>query len=85
MLTNLEFNDGVTRITLDDGKVNAMSFEMLTEIAGRLEEAAAQGGPVVLQGRTGSSPQASTSRPSPAARSPRSPWCGRARTSSCAS
>lgn len=53
MLTKLYIDEGVTRITLDDGKVNAMSFDMLTEIAGRLEDAATHGGPVVLQGRPG--------------------------------
>lgn len=53
MLTSLEIDDGVARIVLDDGKVNAMSFEMLTEIARRLDEAAPHGGPVVLRGRPG--------------------------------
>jgi enoyl-CoA hydratase len=53
MLTSLEIAGGVARITLDDGKVNAMSFEMLTEIARRLDEARACGGPVVLAGRPG--------------------------------
>ncbi|WP_295137161.1 crotonase/enoyl-CoA hydratase family protein [uncultured Reyranella sp.] len=53
MLTSVTFEDGVTRILLDDGKVNAMSLEMLTEIATRLEEAASHGGPVVVQGRPG--------------------------------
>ncbi len=53
MLTNVTVEDGVTRILLDDGKVNAMSLAMLTEIAHRLEEAASRGGPVVVQGRPG--------------------------------
>jgi enoyl-CoA hydratase len=38
---------------MDDGKVNAMSVEMLREIEGRLQEASAAGGPVVLRGRPG--------------------------------
>jgi len=53
MLTNVTIEDGVTRILLDDGKVNAMSLEMLTEIAHRLEDAASCDGPVVVQGRPG--------------------------------
>jgi enoyl-CoA hydratase len=53
MLTSLRVDDGVAWITLDDGKVNAMSFEMLTEIARRLDDARSCGGPVVVQGRPG--------------------------------
>lgn len=53
MRTTLESRDGVAWITLDDGKVNAMSFDMLSEIARRLDEAKAPGGPVVLKGRPG--------------------------------
>lgn len=53
MLTSVTVEDGVTRILLDDGKVNAMSLEMLAEIATRLEEAASHDGPVVVQGRPG--------------------------------
>ena len=53
MRTAFESRDSVAWITLDDGKVNAMSFEMLSEIARRLDEAKAVGGPVVLKGRPG--------------------------------
>ena len=53
MLTTLDIREGVAWITLDDGKVNAMSFAMLSEIARRLDEARAAGGPVVLKGRPG--------------------------------
>jgi enoyl-CoA hydratase len=53
MRTSLKVDDGVAWITMDDGKVNAMSFEMLTEIARQLDEAKSSGGPVVLQGRPG--------------------------------
>ncbi len=53
MRTSLKVDDGVALITMDDGKVNAMSFEMLTEIAGQFEEARSCGCPVVLQGRPG--------------------------------
>lgn len=53
MRTRLEVLDGSARITLDDGKVNAMSAAMLGEIEHRLEEARACGGPVVIKGRPG--------------------------------
>src|SRR5438067_2076844 len=53
MRTVLKVDDGVAWITMDDGKVNAMSFEMLTEIADQLGEAAPSGAPVVIQGRPG--------------------------------
>jgi enoyl-CoA hydratase len=53
MRTTLRVEDGTAWITLDDGKVNAMSFEMLREIAQRLEEARSAGGPVVIKGRPG--------------------------------
>ena len=53
MRTSLKVDDGVAWITMDDGKVNAMSFEMLTDISGQLDEARSCGCPVVLQGRPG--------------------------------
>ncbi len=43
--------DGVATITLDDGKVNALSPETLAEISGALDRAAADGALVVLTGR----------------------------------
>jgi enoyl-CoA hydratase len=53
MRTTLEIRDGVAWIALDDGKVNAMSSEMLGEVARRLDEAKEANGPVVLKGRPG--------------------------------
>jgi|FEC22Drversion2_1045045.scaffolds.fasta_scaffold00199_52 enoyl-CoA hydratase len=53
MRTSLNVDNGVAWLTMDDGKVNAMSFEMLTEIADQLDEAKSCGCPVVLQGRPG--------------------------------
>ncbi len=53
MRTTLEVREGAAWITMDDGKVNAMSVDMLREIEGRLEEASAAGGPIVLEGRKG--------------------------------
>lgn len=53
MRTALRIDDGVAWIIIDDGKVNAMSCEMLEEIAGRLDEARSCDGPVVVQGRPG--------------------------------
>ena len=53
MLTTLDIRDGVAWITLDDGKVNAMSLDMLREIEVRLENSAEAGGPIVIKGRKG--------------------------------
>jgi len=44
-------HDGVATITLDDGKVNALSPEMLAEISDALDRAAADAAIVVLTGR----------------------------------
>ncbi len=51
--TQLEITDGIAWITLDDGKVNAMSVEMLTEIGARLEAAEAASAVAVIRGRPG--------------------------------
>lgn len=45
--------DGVARITLDDGKANAMSTAMSAAIDGALDQAEADDAVVVLQGRPG--------------------------------
>jgi enoyl-CoA hydratase len=46
-------DDRVARITLDDGKVNALSIAMLREIHAALDQAEADGAVVVLGGRDG--------------------------------
>src|SRR5512139_1964073 len=51
--TRLEIADGVAWLTLDDGKVNALSTEMLGEIGAALDAAEAAGAVVVLRGRDG--------------------------------
>lgn len=53
MLTTLDIRDGAAWITLDDGKVNAMSLEMLRELEVQLENARRAGGPIVVKGRRG--------------------------------
>ncbi len=50
-LTTYTFEDGISTITLDDGKANVMSVEMLYEINGALDKAEKQGGVVILTGR----------------------------------
>ena len=50
-LTAYELADGIATITLDDGKVNALSPEMLAAIGGRLDRAEADEAVVVLTGR----------------------------------
>src|SRR5690606_30011400 len=51
--TRLEIANGVARLTLDDGKVNALSTEMLAEIGEALDAAEAAGAIVVPRGRAG--------------------------------
>lgn len=53
MLTTFDVRDGAAWITLDDGKVNAMSLDMLREIETQLENARGAGGPIVVRGRKG--------------------------------
>jgi enoyl-CoA hydratase len=53
VLTTLDVRDGAAWITMDDGKVNAMSLAMLRDIEVQFENARRQGGPVVLKGRKG--------------------------------
>lgn len=50
-LTAYDLADGIATITMDDGKVNALSPEMTTEVAGRLDRAEADEAVVVLTGR----------------------------------
>src|SRR5215213_6408419 len=51
MRTSYELRDGVATITMDDGKVNALSVEMLLEINQQLDRAEADEAVVVLTGR----------------------------------
>jgi enoyl-CoA hydratase len=50
-LTDYELRDGVATIAMDDGKVNALSVEMLGEVSARLGQAEADEAVVVLTGR----------------------------------
>jgi len=49
----IEIDGGIARITMDDGKVNAMSTEMIAEITAALATAETAGAVVVLSGRQG--------------------------------
>jgi enoyl-CoA hydratase len=51
--TRLEIEGGIARITLDDGKVNAMSTGMIGEIGEALDVAEKAGAVAVLRGREG--------------------------------
>jgi enoyl-CoA hydratase len=51
--TKLAIEDGIARITLDDGKVNAMSSALLAEIGVALDDAERAGAVAVLAGREG--------------------------------
>lgn len=46
-------HDGVHVVTLDDGKANALSFDMMAAIHGTLDEAEAARAPIVITGREG--------------------------------
>jgi enoyl-CoA hydratase len=49
-LTSYSATDGIATITMDDGKVNALSPEMLAEIVAQFERAEKEGAIVVLTG-----------------------------------
>ena len=51
--TSYALEDGIATITLDDGKVNALSNEMMAEINAGLDQADADGAVVILTGRPG--------------------------------
>jgi enoyl-CoA hydratase len=51
--TRVGIEDGIAWVTLDDGKVNAMSPEMLGEIGEALDAAESAGAVTVLRGREG--------------------------------
>jgi enoyl-CoA hydratase len=52
-LVTYRLQDAVATITMDDGKVNALSLPMLTELDAALDQAAADRAVVVLTGRDG--------------------------------
>jgi enoyl-CoA hydratase len=51
--TRVEIEDGIAWITMDDGKVNAMSTPMIAEIEAALDAAESAGAVTVLGGRAG--------------------------------
>jgi enoyl-CoA hydratase len=51
--TRVSIEDGIAWITMDDGKVNALSSEMIGEIGEALDAAESAGAVVVLRGREG--------------------------------
>jgi len=50
-LTRYELDAGIATITMDDGKVNALSKQMSSELGSRLDQAEQDGAVVVLTGR----------------------------------
>jgi enoyl-CoA hydratase len=52
-LATYELEGGVATIAMDDGKVNALSIEMLKTVLGHLDQAEEDGAVVVLTGREG--------------------------------
>jgi enoyl-CoA hydratase len=51
--TRIRIDDGIAWITMDDGKVNALSSAMIGEVGGALDAAEQAGAVVVLEGREG--------------------------------
>ena len=52
-LVSYEHSEGISTITMDDGKVNAMSVTMMQEINAALDQAEEHGSVVILTGREG--------------------------------
>jgi enoyl-CoA hydratase len=52
-LVTYSLEDAIATITMDDGKVNALSLDMLTEVNAAFDQAEADGAVVVLTGREG--------------------------------
>lgn len=52
-LVTYRLEDSIATITMDDGKVNVMSLQMLTDLDAALDQAAADRAVVVLSGREG--------------------------------
>lgn len=50
-LVSYEFSDGVSTISMDDGKANVMSVEMIGGINAALDQAESNGGVVIITGR----------------------------------
>ena len=50
-LVSYEFSDGVSTISMDDGKANVMSVEMIDGINAALDQAESNGGVVIITGR----------------------------------
>jgi enoyl-CoA hydratase len=48
---NYELNDNIATVTMDDGKVNALSLQMLTELHGAVDQAAKDHALILLTGR----------------------------------
>ena len=52
-LTSIETKDEISIITLDDGKANAFSFEMITSLNESLEQVPKDKGVLIIKGRDG--------------------------------
>ena len=50
-LVTYEYSDGISTISMDDGKANVMSVEMVSGINAALDQAEGNGGVVIITGR----------------------------------
>ena len=52
-LASITYEDDITTIILDDGKVNAFSYDMLTQVHRLLDEVPQKSGALIIKGRNG--------------------------------
>ena len=52
-LASITFEDDITIITLNDGNVNAFSYDMLTQVHRLLDEVPQKSGALIIKGRNG--------------------------------
>jgi len=52
-LASITYEDDITIITLDDGKVNAFSYDMLTQVHRLLDQVPQKSGALIIKGRNG--------------------------------
>ena len=53
ILASTTYEDDITIITLDDGKVNAFSYDMLTQVHRLLDQVPQKSGALIIKGRNG--------------------------------
>ena len=52
-IASITYEDDITIITLDDGKANAFSYDMLTQVHRLLDQVPQKSGALIIKGRNG--------------------------------